>query len=277
MNKNIEGEIKCFLKEHAISSVLIHSDLLRGFNVEFDKKNRNRFISDHYQKLSELFNDARIYMPSFNYKFLSTKIFDVKNSPSEVGVLTEFFRKEIAAWRTKDPVFSFSGVGDSNFQNVIQEDVIIDPFGKGSFFKNLYDNDSLLFHYGSEFKHSTIIHFVERTLGAVPYRYDKLFRGNIIEGKMIFPVKYNYHVRPLSRYLDYDWGKITSNLTANGILYTYLNGRTQVCLCSIKNMVDFLNSKMKIDPFYLLDEKSKNWIIPEIQKIGRNFLLEDFE
>ena len=42
-------------------------------------------------------------------------------------------------------------------------------------------------------------------------------------------------------------------------------------------MSDFIIDKIKIDPFYLLDNESKKWVMPKVNKLGRGFLLADFE
>ena len=46
---------------------------------------------------------------------------------------------------------------------------------------------------------------------------------------------------------------------------------------SIKKVSDYWINKINHDPFYFLDEKSKKWVIPEIEKLGRGFEMNDFE
>ena len=50
-----------------------------------------------------------------------------------------------------------------------------------------------------------------------------------------------------------------------------------ITLFSIKNVSDYWISKLNKDSFYFLNEESKKWVIPKLDKLGRGFLLTDFE
>jgi aminoglycoside N3'-acetyltransferase len=261
----------------APSGVLLHSDLVRGFDIAYKKGERAKFMADHYYQLLEFFGPIRLYVPTFNYQFFGGKDFDVQQTPSEVGIFTEYFRKNIAAWRTRDPVFSFCGNDPSGYADPVGSNAVIDPFGSSSFFQHLYDNNALLFHYGSEMKHSTLIHYIERRPGVVPYRYDKLFEGSVTDGTACFRLQYIFHARPKGMYMEYDWDRITSDLMKEGILYTYNQDKTALSYCGIREMTDFILQKLDKDPFYLLDEGSVAWVVPAIKKLNRHLLMTDFE
>lgn len=261
----------------APGGVLIHSDLRWGFPFELQKGKEEEFLAEHCGALADLFGDIPIFMPAFNYHFLSQKRFDVQHSPSEVGVLTEYFRQHVAVFRTKDPVFSICGSAVTPYWSPIVANALVDPFGSDSFFQYLYDSDSLLFHYGSELGHTTLLHFIERKLGEVPYRYDKIFEGCVWDGGDEACIRYLYHVRPRDTHLGYAWGKIADDLMNAGIFMAYKNDRTALSYTGVRAMTDFLVEKLERDPFYLLDEESTAWVIPAIRKLNRNLLLQDFE
>ncbi|MCF6401904.1 AAC(3) family N-acetyltransferase [Chitinophaga filiformis] len=278
METNIEKNVRTLIGQKAPGSVLIHSDLMQGFAVEFTRGGKEKFIADHNDKLSLLFGNISIYQPTFNYKFLPEKKTDVRNRRSEVGVLSEYFRKNVADWYTKDPVFSFSGKGPYTYNEPVKASgPEIDPFGDTSFFNYLYDQDTLLFHYGSEFKHSTVLHYIERKLGTVPYRYDKIFEGIVVDGDEEISVRYKYHVRPWGKHLDYDWDKIIADLVNENILYKQEENNTRICFCSVREMTDFLFTKISGDPLYLLDKETLQWVAPSLDKLGRAFTKSDFE
>lgn len=216
-------------------------------------------------------------MPAFNYDFPKQKRFDVQHTPSEVGILTEYFRTHVAAFRTKDPVFSICGTALTSYRDPVVPGALVDPFGADSFFQWLYDNNGLLFHYGCDPKYSTLIHFIERKLGAVPYRYDKCFEGCITDAGEDICIRYLFHVRPLGRHLDYDWDRVMGDLARAGILIAYKHDRTSLDYLPVRAMTDFLLTKLEADPFYLLDQESIDWVIPAIRKLKRNLLLKDFE
>ena len=265
------------LPVEAPASVLIHSDITRGLSVEGDRNNRHAFIESHCEHISDLFPCSRIYMPAFNYDFLKSGSFDVVNAPSQVGVLSEHFRQHRAEWRTCDPVFSFSGTGDILYRDPVGSDAIIDPFGPNSFFDFLYQEDCFLFHYGSRFECSTVLHYAERMSGALLYRYDKLFYGDVIRAEIQTPVVYNYHVKPQGRMFQYDYKRMIHGLTTAGILTTLEQGRIKISYCSLKKLVDYLISNMRKDPYSLLDPATIQWLQPITEKLGRGVELTDFE
>jgi aminoglycoside 3-N-acetyltransferase len=270
-NKFMEG-----IERIAPGGVLIHSDLRWGFPFEPEKGKRVELLAKHYGALAAIFGNIPLFMPAFNYSFLSQKRYDVQQSPSEVGVLTEYFRKHVAVFRSRDPVFSFCGNTITDYRDPVASNAVADPFGSDSFFQYLYDNNGLIFRYGSHPK-NTIIHFIERKLGTVPYRYDKYFDGCITDAGEEFRIRYLYHVRPLTNHLDYDWGRVMDDLAKEGILVNYQNDRTSLDYFSVRAITDYLLMKLERDPFYLLDQESSDWVIPAIRKLQRNFLLEDFE
>lgn len=270
----IKSQIKNIIKGDAEATLLIHADLMQGFKIPF--LNRNNFLVSHYNELKGLHDKLNIWMPAFNYEFLQNKIFDVKNSKSQVGVLSEYFRENISEWRSSMPVFSFSGNG--NIPSFEFKDSIVDPFGKNSDFSILYENKAWLMHYGSLFNSSTILHYAERISEKLVYRYDKFFTGTILGvNNIISEVTINYHVRPMNNYLGYDWFKIENDLITEGILFKFEKDNTKILLCRINELIDFWLLKLSNDPFYLLDQKSKLWVIPAVDKLGRSFLVTDFE
>jgi len=270
---NIKENVEHKLFEFNSDLVLIHSDIMQGFDVPFT--NRKSVLSSHINHLESLKTDLRIWMPAFNYDFCKGKDYEVNRAPSQVGILTEYFRKNIAAWRTSVPVFSFTGIGANP---AISISGTIDPFGAGSAFDYLYQNDGVLMHYGSQIYSSTILHYAERMSGCLSYRYDKLFVGNVWDAlENNTPVRFNFHVRPLDRHLDYNWAKISDDVTKNGILSIFKNEKTNVLLCKVKPLIDFWISCMQEDPLYFLDDESKSWVRPMLDNLGRKFMIADFE
>ncbi len=255
------------------SKVLIHSDVMRGFPVKYT--NRKQFINTHFELLEKTFINSQLFMPSFNYDFCKGKPYLIEKSPSQLGVLSEYFRVKISDWRTEMPVFSFTGTGvkpEINLQDTL------DPFDENSVFHTLNSNESIIMHYGSEIWHSTIIHYVERLSKRLNYRYDKVFIGNVVDEKdNEHEVRLKYHVRPLGRYFEYDWIKIYQDLKNVQILFEHKDINSNILLIKTKELVHFWLEKLKENNLYFLDKKSLAWITPFLDKLGRKFLITDFE
>ena len=269
----VEERIQNKIAELNAKLLFIHSDVSQGFKIPFIS--REALLRDHVSALLNLGKGINIWMPAFNYSFCRGMDFSIKDTPSQVGSISEYFRREIANWRTNTPVFSFSGNGDN--PNLTNSE-IIDPFSSNSGFHLLNTEDAILMHYGSELKHTTILHYVERMSEKLIYRYNKIFTGKIINQQGISnQVKLLYHVRPMGHHLDYDWDKLKIELENNKILFEFTEGNTRILLIKIKELVSFWINKMQDNNLYLLDQKSIAWIKPKLDQLGRPFLISDFE
>jgi len=264
---------KKILDKFESENILVHSDIFYGFKSS-KFKSRKELLEEHFSFVEEITWGKNLVFPSFNYKFLNNGLYSVESDQSQVGVLSEYFRCQKSLYRTDEPVFNFSSSKQLDFKIT---DSLIDPFGKYSFFNYLYDNNDTILHYGSPFSSTTFLHYIERKSGLLSYRYDKIFEGKIIYRDRVNPVKLLYHVRPMNEHLDYDYIKIENDLISNGIMIKVIEGKTSIMISNFKDMYDFITYKMKIDPFYLLDDESKKWVIPKVNLLGRKFKLTDFE
>lgn len=252
---------------------LIHSDILGG--LKFDYKNRIQFLKNHQNALKKLFDNSEIWMPTFNYDFCKGDTFNVKTTPTVLGVINEDFRKNISNWRTNVPVFSFSGTGESP---KINQSTKIDAFGENSAFDYLYKKKALLIHYGSQISSSTIIHYAEKMSKKLTYRYSKSFIGDLVDNELNkYTVNLDFHVRPLNHYLEYDFNKIENDLIKNRIMKIYKFDNTRIIFIHIDKFVDFILDSLNTDHLYLLDKKSRDWVEDLLNKLGRPFLFSDFE
>ncbi len=257
-----------------IENVLIHTDVLRG--MRFSEKNRISFLNQHYEFILNFIGKRNLFVPSFNYSCLKSGDFNIENDKVQVGILNEHLRDFVKLKRSIVPVFNFlSNSHHHNFK--IENGLTLDPFGEESLFHFLYLNNSYLLHYGSKFSSSTIIHYIERISKNLLYRYDKIFGIKIIDIGQTINVKFNYHVRPLGMELEYDWEKLETDLIINKILDQYKAGRTQIIGIRIKDLVNFWLENLNRDPLYFLDASTKFNVSKKLDKIGRKFLINDFE
>lgn len=272
-----------FFKRNKHAPVFVHSDLmpiLSGMNIDL----RTFAINTDYQQrtLNSILNDLRrfvgerdIWFPAFNYDFCQNGIFDLKKSVSQVGSFAEYFRVNHAEWRTKTPIFSFTGEG--SFPCLNAQGKFIDPFDFTSDFGRLQAENGVILFYGSDFS-PTFIHFIERVFQDGPsYRYDKLFSGKVISDKTEELVTVKYHVKPSSLCVRYDVKKVASDLSNAGLLKS-VSDRFQPCQAvEAKSMLDFCLEKLNQDSLYFLTEPSKSEVSKMLNKMGRRFLQSDFE
>ncbi len=159
-------------------TLFIHSDIT--FGKPLGTFNRKDYLSGLYESLLRL-NVRNIIMPTFTYSFCNNEEYDVIKSRSSMGALSEFIRKSEGRYRTLDPLLSlsvpealrdrFSGLSDHSL-------------GKGSGLDRLHQMDGVkfLFFGAKQSECFTYVHYVEKMLD-VPYRYDQLFTGTVIDAE----------------------------------------------------------------------------------------------
>jgi hypothetical protein len=67
------------------------------------------------------------------------------------------------------------------------------------------------------------------------------------------------------------------DLIAAGLLIALPGAEGTIYAIGARELVEFWESKLRQDPFYLLDEPSRHWIEPQVNSLGRRFLISDFE
>ncbi len=171
-----------------------------------------------------------IIMPTFTYSFCNNESFDIEHSPSTVGVLTDFFRKEPGVFRTRHPIFSVAIKGPLHKQlSIINED----SFGEKSIFGNLKNQGGKFVFLGAPFSAFTFLHHIEQMYG-VPYRYFKEFRGTIV-GNTGGDVSSTYFVRKLNADIETDTSRLQKHLTDLGCLKSVTVGGGEILSVNAKD------------------------------------------
>lgn len=159
-------------------TLFVHSDIQFGqMNAEIKRK-------EFTATLLNLFDDLgveNIIMPVFTYSFNNEKDFDVLESRSLMGALSESFRKQDGVYRTLDPMCSFAIKG-----KIAEEFKKFKPKNNSLGFGSCYNfldkqADVKYLFFGADLADCfTYVHYVERIID-VPYRFDKTFSGNITD------------------------------------------------------------------------------------------------
>jgi len=277
-NANFIKKIKQTINACGSGALLVHTDVMFAMAAVKLVTNAEVLLTNHIKVLEYCASNRRLLFPAFNYQFPKTKKYCLATTPSEVGRLSEFARTHWSTWRTEVPMYNFCGIGDEfklSHQNVIN------PFGAHSVFAEFTHTDGVVLMYGTSVDRSTIIHYIEQMLnnGEGPlYRYDKEFHGIIrqVNGTEREVTLVN-HVRPLDKHLAYDWDKIECDLLRDRILKPIKEGSSFAYVYLAKELFEYLMQRAKLDPYYLIDAQSKHWVEPMVEKLGRRFLLLDFE
>ena len=142
--------------------------------------------------------DGTLLMPLFNFDFASGKPFDIRSTPSQMGVLTEAARRRAGAVRTGHPIYSFCALGAQAglFAGVCN----YSGYGKDSPFGIVHRVDGQLAVLDLPDAESiTFMHYVEEC-AKVSYRYHKEFRGLYTDESGVTAEKaFSLYVRDIER------------------------------------------------------------------------------
>ena len=242
-------KLRSFCKSKCI---ILHSDLFKlGFyRRDFTYHQNLNLIHD---SIMNIFHDFQIIVPTFNYDFVDSKIFDIKNDKAQVGALNEYFRKNYILNRTHTPIFNIITTKKSK---IIKKTPCKDPHGKMSFYNIAYINGYDIILLGKFIP--SMAHFVERKI-KVPYRYIKKISGTIKkhDGKMI-PITLLYNVRPnLKKHILIDNRRIKYDLEKNKLLKCIKNNNNFLGCYNAKEVSEFWIKENLSNYMYFLTKKSK--------------------
>ena len=226
-------------------TLLIHSSIKRTL---LNANNKGLKIKPEH--ILESFKQAvgpkgTLLFPLFNFDFPKTKFFDLKNTQSQMGALTEAARLDVNSIRTGHPIYSFAVLGHK--KNIFQGINNISGYGEDSpfgFLKklggkiviiDLEDQNSMTFYHYIEEKHKVNYrHFKEFTglyvdnYGNMSNRTYKLFVRKLEDGVKT-------HVNPTGELM---WNKGLYKGDRPGI-------RTGMRIISANVMFDFVSDIIK--------------------------------
>lgn len=179
-------------------TLLLHSNIKRTL-VRF-RRQGVKLMPEHVLESFKrsLGEDGTLLLPTFNFNFPTTQRFDIRNTPSQMGALTEVGRLSPDSIRTGHPIYSFAVLGRNVaiFRNLDN----LSGYGADSPFALLKKLDGKLASLDLDDQNSmTFYHHVEE-MNAVAYRYFKDFRGTYIDNHgRAFEKTYKLFVRDLER------------------------------------------------------------------------------
>ena len=169
------------LKKIGISkgdSILIHSNL--GF---FGKLKEAKKSVDYCKIFTDTILDiietnGTLVVPTFSYSFCWDQIFDMDNTAtSDCGIFSEYIRKNEKSIRSEDGIHSIAAIGKN--AGFFTQNAPKQSFGKNSFWERFRKENGKICRFNLNADFNTFIHYVEKEMN-VPYRFDKIFSGEII-------------------------------------------------------------------------------------------------
>lgn len=178
------------LKADQCEILYIHSSL--SFGMPNSSLKRSELLGYIYEVLLAL-NVPTICMPTFTFSFCNGKDYNPIHSNSKMGALNEFFRKQEDVIRSLDPLMSVALHGnDKDLVTGIGKNSI----GMDSTFDKIRHRNKVKFLFlGTKIGDCfTYMHYLE-WLFKTDYRYEKMFKGKIINMNSSFEDEYSLFVR----------------------------------------------------------------------------------
>jgi len=198
-----------------------------------------------------------LVIPAFSYSFTKGETFDIRNSPSMVGLVSERFRTRPDVWRTADPIFSFACKGP--LARELCAIPVEECFGAGSVFAALHRVNAHIVHLGCSMNHGgTLVHYVETAHG-VDYRYKKVFSGTVVSRDgQTSDCSVVYHVRDLSRKSGADLRRLQARLAAEEKLRSADVGRLRIIAVTANDLFNTVWKMLDEKPVSLIEEGAES-------------------
>ena len=129
--------------------------------------------------ISVLGEEGTLIVPTYNFDFSShNKSWDLRTTPSQMGIISEFVRLNTKSQRIFHPIYSFSILG--KLAEELGSLRIKSSFGTDSIFAKLRELNGKIMQIDSVYKGTTFFHHIEEMEGCT-YRYLKEFTGNVTD------------------------------------------------------------------------------------------------
>lgn len=225
-------------------TLLVHSSYKSFGEVNGGPQTVNRALE------AVLGAEGTLIMPTFNFDFNKGAPWDVRTTPSKMGVLTELVRTDPRAKRVFHPFYSFAILG--KHAEMLGSLRYKSAYERDSVFGKLRDLDGKIIVIGLSYNNSmTFFHHIEQMEG-VDYRFLKQFTGEVTdENGNTYTDTFEMLVR------DVDQGVMTmvdpmgALMEEQGVIKSARIGDADVKLMKANEVYEFTVREMRRDPFLL--------------------------
>ena len=194
--------------------------------------------------------DGTLIMPTFNFDFNKGQPWDVRTTPSKMGVLTEMVRTDPRAKRVFHPFYSFAilgkhaeTLGSLRYKSAYERDSV---FGK------LRDLNGKIMVIGLSYTNSmTFFHHIEQMEG-VDYRFLKQFTGEVTdENGNTYADTFEMLVRDIDKGVITEVDPMGALMEQAGVIKSAKIGEADVKLMKANEVYEFTAREMRRDPHLL--------------------------
>jgi aminoglycoside N3'-acetyltransferase len=225
-------------------------------------ENASRSVWDAFWEV--LGDEGTWLIPTYSYSFTRNELYDPAITPSDVGEFTEYFRQMPDIQRSLDPMFSVAGKGPQAAE--ILNDLPHESFGRDSVYDRLVNQGARLCNLGVGFRYATFIHHVEQ-MTRVPYRFPKLFKGEVLVNGEERSETWLYNVRILADPSFPDLRRAEAIARDSGLCAAQPLGRSEATLITARDMWNLCIGGVEEDPWFMAAGPSSNVVAVERERV----------
>ena len=194
--------------------------------------------------------EGTLIMPTFNFDFNKGESWDVRTTPSRMGVLTELVRKDSRAKRVFHPFYSFAILG--KHAEMLGSLRYKSAYERDSVFGKLRELDGKIMVIGLSYNDSmTFFHHIEQMEG-VDYRFLKQFTGEVTdENGNTYTDTFEMLVRDVDKGVMTMVDPMGALMEQAGVIKSHKVGDADVKLMKANEVYEFTAREMKRDPHLL--------------------------
>ena len=190
-------------------------------------------------------DQGTLLMPTYNFEmWIKNRRFDIKQTPSEVGIISEIFRKRDDVGRTIHPIHSLAVWG--KYKREFESMNYRNSFGRNSIFSKLKKYNALYVTIGLGDKMPFLpCHYTENVMN-VSYRKNKNFSGMYTHLDRVSETKtYSFSVRLNDKNPVF---RVHQNLVKLEKVNTYNKNNILLCYSRAKDYHDMFIDYIKKEP-----------------------------
>ncbi len=194
--------------------------------------------------------EGTLIMPTFNFDFNKGQPWDVRSTPSKMGVLTELVRVDPRAKRVFHPFYSFAILG--KHAEMLSSLRYKSSYERNSVFGKLRDLDGKIMVIGLSYTNSmTFFHHIEQMEG-VDYRFLKQFTGEVTDWDgRTYTDTFEMLVRDIDKGVITEVNPMGELMEKEGVIKSAKIGEADVKLMKAKEVYAFTAREMRRDPHLL--------------------------
>lgn len=201
-------------------------------------------------------HDGTLIMPTFNFGFNKGEPWDVRSTPSKMGVLTEIVRQDPRAKRVFHPFYSFAVLG--RHAEMLGGLRYKSAYERNSVFGKLRDLDGKIMVIGLSYTNSmTFFHHIEQMEG-VDYRFLKQFTGEVTDADgRTYTDTFEMLVRDIDKGVITEVDPMGFLMEEKGVIQVRKIGEADVKLMKANEVYAFTAREMRRDPHLLYQIEKK--------------------